>query len=192
MLLDEDPFYLLGASTRDDRQRIIELAEEKSLDGDQALFSRCSAELINPRQRLKFEIAWLPGVSPSRALTAATAASKGIAIEPLPSPLAQVNALVSVVAHQGKWADAQLGPRVLEIAELWDRIDASHVRVLLNEDRTAAGFVLLDNEADVKRALHGRFDDVRAVLTKALRDAEEDVCVQAITQALDRGTKTGS
>src|SRR5215471_7823294 len=65
--LHGNAFWLLGATTRDDRRRIVELAEEKSLALDSETCAKARSDLINPRIRLSTEISWLPGVSPKRA-----------------------------------------------------------------------------------------------------------------------------
>jgi hypothetical protein len=54
-------------TTRDDRRRIVELAEEKSLELDHDVCQKARSDLTNPRTRLSAEIAWLPGVSPRKA-----------------------------------------------------------------------------------------------------------------------------
>jgi hypothetical protein len=66
-VLHRNPFWLLGATTRDDPQRIKELADEKSLSLDSETCDKAYSDLINPRHRLSTEMAWLPGVSPKRA-----------------------------------------------------------------------------------------------------------------------------
>src|SRR5437016_2680947 len=64
--LDRTHFGVLGATTRDDRRRIVELAEERSLTRDADACARARADLCNPRQRVAAEVAWLPGLSPAR------------------------------------------------------------------------------------------------------------------------------
>jgi len=66
MDLLQNPFYILNATQRDNRERIIDLAEEKSLlsDSDKCMAAR--TELTNPRKRISAEVAWLPGVPPER------------------------------------------------------------------------------------------------------------------------------
>src|SRR5262245_49354114 len=127
MLLNENPFYVLGASTRDDRQRIVELAEEKTLYLDPAQCAQYKADLINPRQRLQSEVAWIPGVSPSRAATAADAALKGALISALPSALAHVNVLLTSVANRKAGSAVDLGKQLLEVAEAWEQVDPERV-----------------------------------------------------------------
>ena len=65
--LHQSPFAALGVTTRDDRRRIVELAEEKSLEMDHEICQKARSDLTNPRSRLSVEIAWLPGVSPRKA-----------------------------------------------------------------------------------------------------------------------------
>ena len=54
-------------TTRDDRRRIVEVAEEKSLELDHEVCQKARSDLANPRSRLSVEMAWLPGVSPRKA-----------------------------------------------------------------------------------------------------------------------------
>ena len=63
MDLLQNPFYILTATQRDNRHRIMEFAEERSLlsDVDKCIAAR--ATLINPRKRISAEMAWLPGVA---------------------------------------------------------------------------------------------------------------------------------
>ena len=67
MDLLQNPFYVLTATQRDNRHRIMELAEERGLlsDADECRAARDT--LINPRKRISAEVAWLPGVVPERA-----------------------------------------------------------------------------------------------------------------------------
>lgn len=67
MDLLQNPFYVLTATQRDNRQRIMELAEERGLlsDADECRTARDT--LIIPRKRISAEVAWLPGIAPERA-----------------------------------------------------------------------------------------------------------------------------
>src|SRR5690554_6831225 len=66
MDLLQNPFYILTASPRDNRRRIMELADEKSLLLDSSECMNARSDLTNPRKRLSAEIAWLPGAGPKR------------------------------------------------------------------------------------------------------------------------------
>ena len=59
MDLLENPFHILSASPRDNRRRIMELADERSLLLDSGKCMQARSDLTNPRKRLSAEIAWL-------------------------------------------------------------------------------------------------------------------------------------
>ena len=65
--LHKNPFFTLGITTRDNRKKIVEAAEEMSLDIDHEVCQNARSTLINPRSRLTAELSWLPGVSPRKA-----------------------------------------------------------------------------------------------------------------------------
>ena len=59
--LERNAFSVLGATTRDKRPRIVELAEEKTLYLDDAVCSRARADLTNPHNRIAAEAAAIDG-----------------------------------------------------------------------------------------------------------------------------------
>ena len=63
MDLLKNPFHILGATTRDNRHRIMELAEECSLLTDADECMEAQSILTNPRRRISAEVAWLPGIN---------------------------------------------------------------------------------------------------------------------------------
>ncbi|MBT9167924.1 MAG: hypothetical protein DDT19_01268 [Syntrophomonadaceae bacterium] len=68
MNLFQNPFYIIRVSTRDSKQTIVETCDAKSLTIDADLCTRFRSVLTHPRNRLSAELAWLPGLSPVRAL----------------------------------------------------------------------------------------------------------------------------
>lgn len=192
MLFDDNAFFLLGASTRDKRPRLVELADEASLTLDPALCSRCCSDLITPRRRLQFEVAWLPGVAPAQALDIAKAALRGATTDPVPSRLAQGNALASSFVRDTSATPQDLCDRLVAIATAWEEVDAEHVRVLINDDRRAADVVLIDDLRDVERALHERMDALCNILASRLRALPLADRVHTLTRALERGTVGGT
>ena len=66
MDLLQNSFYILNATQRDNRHRIMELAEKQSLLSDADKCMEARTELTNPRKRVSAEVAWLPGVPPER------------------------------------------------------------------------------------------------------------------------------
>lgn len=64
MDLLKNPFHILGATTRDDKIKIMDLAEECRLLSDTNDCMDAQSTLIRPQNRIAAEIAWLPGVNP--------------------------------------------------------------------------------------------------------------------------------
>ena len=59
----ESPFYILGASPRDDRRVLMDKADERALLSDAEAVGRARAALMDPRERLVAELRWFPGAS---------------------------------------------------------------------------------------------------------------------------------
>jgi hypothetical protein len=57
MDLLQNPFHMLNATPRDNRRRIMELADERSLLLDARECIQARSDLTNPRKRLSVEIA---------------------------------------------------------------------------------------------------------------------------------------
>ena len=60
MDLRHNPFYILGASMTDNKRRIMELAEEKSLFGDEEAVEEAKTILLDPIRRIDAELSWFP------------------------------------------------------------------------------------------------------------------------------------
>src|SRR5690606_19583632 len=142
--LHQSAFALLGATTRDDRRRIVELAEEKSLELDHDVCQKARSDLTNPRTRLSAEIAWLPGVSPRKA----SPLVENLLRDPmavredsgLPT-LAHLNLLAAAFEAVDAEHDAEdLASFIQEVAYLVDEINPEDVLRDINEDRAVSGF----------------------------------------------------
>ena len=63
MLLD-NPFYVLGVSTRDNKAVIMDAADEMALELDEVQCQKALNALIKPQDRIYAELDWFVGVSP--------------------------------------------------------------------------------------------------------------------------------
>ena len=61
MYLIENPFYLLKASPKDNRKKLLKLADEAAFDMDSIKANESRSILSNPRKRLEAEISFFPG-----------------------------------------------------------------------------------------------------------------------------------
>lgn len=187
------PFWILGATVRDDRRRIVALAEERSLHIDHDSCQKARTDLTNPRTRLSAEMQWMPGVAPAKAreaaealLTDAESASEDDGrFSGLPA-LAKANLLAS--AFEGLDGDEPpefVAQFILQLARVVDEIDPEEVRRDLNEDRAVSGFPPVQGLDGVEMELAER----RACFRDAIRDALNKMPPQQLVDAMTRAAR---
>lgn len=191
--LVQSPFYILRATTRDDRQRIVARAEERSLDLDSAASQKARSDLVHPRTRLAAEVAWLPGVSPNRAVQLIELARNPDALRRetgLPF-LAHANLLAETFEHvSGDDDPADVATFIDELAQLVDQLSAENVAREINEDRAVAGIPEVRVE-QVEAELSERRRYFRDVIKVALDRMPSKALVSALTSAVEGATLGG-
>jgi hypothetical protein len=193
--LHRNPFQLLGASTRDDRRRIVELADEKSLELDHDACQKARSDLTNPRTRLSSEIAWLPGVSPRRA----SQLLEGLLQDPmslreesgLPT-LAHLNLLAAAFESVDGGHDAEdLAEFIQEVAYLVDDLSSDDVLRDINEDRAVSGFPEVRALDQVEAELTERKRYYRGAIKDALDKLPTMTLIQVMTETVNGVTSGG-
>lgn len=195
MELTQNPFFILGATPRDDRQRILDLAEEKGLLLDEGLVRDASATLTNPKRRVSAEMAWLPGVERERASEALsvleTKAMDVRAHSDLP-PLAQANLLADGLLRAVEQLDLEeVAQWIVELANVHEGVDAESALFLLNEDRVAAGFPEVTDTEGVETELQSRRQHYRRAIRDALDVLPATSLVSVVTKVVERATNHG-
>ena len=193
--LDDVPFAVLGVTLRDTRQRIIELAEERSLEIDPAVCEKARGDLTNLRTRLAVELAWFPGLSPGRISKCVDALYHdplSVRDEVSLPPLAHLN-LMTYALEAAKDLNSEDGVAAFlcKIAELSDDVDADVVLRDINEDRNVAGFQPLRSTEQVEIALADRKRRYRDVMKGALNKMSSATLVHVLTKAVDTATASG-
>lgn len=199
MDLLQNPFYILGATLRDNKKKIFELAEEKSLYVDSVLIAKAQADLTNPRKRLNAELAWLPGVGPKLAseLLSKLMGYVDVGENQLNnlSPLAKVNFYVSRF-NQRQFADSAdwtfLGFEILAIAEMFESIDIQDLSDSLNADRIAAGFPEINDEMLIEGELHERRRYIRQVIKETLNNVPSKEILEIMKLTVEESTDFGN
>lgn len=187
--LQQNPFSLLGVTTRDDRRRIVELAEEKSLELDHEACQKARSDLISPMLRLNAEMDWLPGVSPRKALNLVSALhSNPMSVREesgLPI-LAHLNLLAAAFeAVDGKESAKDVAEFIQEMACLADELSAAQVMRDINEDRSVSGFPEVRRIDQVEAELPERKRYYRNAIRDALKMLPTGSLVDAMTIAVD-------
>lgn len=199
MDLLQNPFHILQASPWDTRQRIMELADERSLLADPETCSQARLALTTPRKRLAAEVAWLPGIGPTRAgeMLALVESSPGklFTINNLP-PLTRANLLAAGIARVFDGSDENITPEditewVIELAWEFEDIEPDSLRTLTNEEREIAGFPAIQEPQDIEAALQEQRQYYRQIIKSALNTLPSKDLVKAVTLIVDSATDNG-
>lgn len=187
--LQKNPFALLGVTARDDRRRIVELAEEKSLELDHDACQKARSDLTSPRTRLSAEMSWLPGVSPRKAAQIVTALHSdpmSIRAESGLPTLAHLNLLAAAFeAVDGNDSADNVAEFIQEVAHLVDDLSAEQVLRDINEDRSVSGFPEVKGVELVEAELSERKRYYRNAIKDALNRLPPASLVEAMTLAVD-------
>lgn len=194
-VLFHNAFQLLGATVRDDRRRIVELAEEKSLELDHEACQKARSDLTSPRTRLGVEMGWLPGVSPRKA----TQLTNQLLQDPMsiraesgiPS-LAHANLMAAAFEAVGIEDDPEdVSDFIQEMAYLVDEISVEDVMRDINEDRAVSGFSEVRAQDQVESELIELKRYYKNVIKDALNRLPPQALVEAVTRAVDSVTVGG-
>jgi hypothetical protein len=193
--LHRNPFGLLGATTRDDRRKIVELAEEKSLELDHDACQKARSDLTSPRTRLSAEMAWLPGVSPRKAAQLTEMLLKDpMAIREesgLPA-LAHANLMAAAFeAVDSNDTAEDVAEFIQEMAYLVDELTVDEIVRDINEDRAVSGFPEVRAGDQVEAELAERKRYFRNAIKDALNRLPSSSLVNAMTATVDSVTAGG-
>lgn len=187
--LQQNPFTLLGVTTRDDRRRIVEQAEEKSLELDHDACQKARSDLTNLRTRLSAEMSWLPGISPRKAaqlFSALHSAPMAIREESDLPTLAHLNLLAAAFESvDGNNSAVDVADFIKEVAYLVDNLSAEQVLRDINEDRLISGFPEVKGVELVETELSERKLCYRNAIKDALNRLPSVSLVEAMTLAVD-------
>ncbi len=194
--LHSNPFFMLGASPREDRKRIVELADEAALGADHATCQKARSDLTNPRARLGVEMAWLPGVSPRRA----DALMRLLSDDPMSirkedgiPALAHCNLLAAAFeAVDSGYLASDVARFAEQLALLVDELDADAILRAVNEDRSVSGFPEIRGVDQVAEELSARKRAYRNAIKEALNRLPPSELIGAMTKLLESTTSSGT
>lgn len=194
MDLLENPFHILTASPRDNRRRIMELADERSLLLNSRECMEARSDLTNPRKRLSAEIAWLPGIGPRRAGEVLSLLGSSpmelLSVDKLTSA-ARVNLLAAGLARLPEYKPDVVTEWILEIAWAFEDIDPQELSVIINEERVVSGFPEVTELSAVEDEIQERRTHYRQVIKSALENLSAKQLVETVTVAVESATDNG-
>ena len=194
MDLLQNPFHILNATPRDNRRKIMDLADERSLMLDSSECMQAHSDLTNPRRRLSAEIAWLPGIGPKRTdevlALLESSPSNLLGIDKL-SSVARANLLAAGLSRLPDCSSDDIAEWILEIAGAFENIDIEELRVILSEERIVSGFPEITDSSAVEAAIQERRQHYRQVIKAALDNLYARELVEAVTIAVELATDDG-
>ncbi len=194
--LHQNPFWVIEATVRDDRRRIVELAEQKSLQIDPELCQKSRSCLTNPRTRLASEIAWLPGVSPRKTeqlVQLVAQQPQAIGSQSGLPTLAHANLMAAAFeVIDDKISSQQVSVWINQLACLVECLSAEDVRRDINEDRTISGFPEIKSADAVEEELANRKRYFRDAIKTSLNRMSSKDLVEVMTLTVDSATNHGA
>ena len=193
--IEQNAFAVLGATLRDNRQRLMELAEERALVGDEDEISAARAAVTNPRTRLQAEVEWMPGTSPakvgallkgSRVNPAMVRDARGLNALTFANLMASALELVDPAMSADEWAGW-----LVTLADAEHAIETEEVLRDINEDRAVAGFPEVRDPAAVEALLTERRRHYKDIALAALNRVASGLLVDAVTKAVAKSTADG-
>ena len=194
MDLLQNPFHILTASSRDNRRRITELADERSLLLDSSECIEARSNLTNPRKRLSAEVAWLPGIGPKRAGEVLSLLESSptdlLAVDNL-SSISRANLLAAGLARLPDHNADDVAEWILEIAWAFEEIDPEELKMIINEERVVSDFPKVSDLSAVEAEIQERRMHYRQVIKSALNNLSPKELVKAVTVAVEWATDGG-
>ena len=194
MDLLQNPFHILNASPRDNRRRIMELADERSLLLDSSERVEARSELTNPRKRLSSEVAWLPGIGPKRVREVLSLLESSpadlLAVDNL-SSIARANLLAAGLARLPDHNADDLVEWILEISWAFEDLDPNELSMIINEERVVSGFPEVSDLSAVEAEIQERRRHYRQIIKSALDNLSPKELVEAVTVAVESATDDG-
>ena len=194
MDLFNNPFYILGASTRDNRQRILAISDERSLLIDPEECIKARSELTNPKKRLSAEIAWLPGLSPKKTEEliqfVRTSPEEIILFNDIPS-ICKTNLYVSAIQRLSIYDSDIILNWVYIIATEFDNINPNSVLQSINEDRNISCFPEINDLSVIEDEINTRRIYYVDIIKKILEELPTKEFVSTITSLVEDSTDMG-
>ena len=150
MDLRHNPFYVLGASLTDNKRRIMELAEEKSLFGDEEAIEEAKTILLDPIRRIDAEIAWFPELDVETARAMVLHLVEGQLV-----PSCRLDGVGRITEraetmYRTQYEDCsnktEFANDILALARGFRDLDYDALQDILNRSRKAAGFSEITDE----------------------------------------------
>ncbi len=159
MYLIENPFYLLKASPKDNRKKLLELADEAAFDMDSIKANESRSILSNPRKRLEAEISFFPGNTSMGKKIFSSFRSKKYDLTNMKNvwklnSLSYANLIANLINKNN--SDFENIYLIRLLIKTFNEFNLSEIKSLINEDRSTSGFPEVENNKDIEDQINSR------------------------------------
>lgn len=196
-----NPFNILGVTLRDNVTKISDAAEEKSLFED---FDECNSAknmLINSTSRLKAELCWLPGVSPSKITEIInyieSVKTKDIDPEYIHNtfsrytPIVYVNIEKTFLDVRNDLTCEDLYPLIYDLAARFDEIDQEQLLEIINSTRKLSAISTISSISILKEELDEYREECLETIINVINDLAPTKLLKLVTDLIDYSTDSG-
>ena len=185
--IENNPFYILGVSINDNRQAILQSAEERGLLVDADVCEAAATQLTNVKKRLTAEMRWFAGTPDDvvkdlvNSLTSETSSNlPKISLNPLSNyiyTLAVTEKQRSITSNRLM----TLKKLIVELNQTYQVLCAEDILKDINDSRSAAGIPLIDSASAIDEEIIALRTDTRRILSDVLSALSERDLVSLIT-----------
>jgi len=193
-MIKDNPFYILHATTRDNRQKIVELAEEKSFDLDEELCQKARSDLTMPRNRVYSELDWFPGISPRKVqelVSQIESNDKELYLIDGISDLAKINLFNEMLNSKINFSNSELEEIIYKIVYGFENLDINETIRDINEERQISGFPEVNDYNLVENHLNEKKRSCIKLILKRLNNLDTVHLIKIITNIVDAETANG-
>lgn len=186
MVLEENPFYLLGLSTNASKGAISDAADTKSFDDPsrEADYEDAKGILLNVNKRIAAEITWLCGMSNSQIADVLHCKNSGSRYTgTYPNDIAKINTLVYLASETNT---VQLAADVIAVNEAYCRLSADDVREIIDESRRGSGLPDVTDEATARQALKDLQESIHEGLKQITSQMPQSAYCRFVAAVVDR------
>ncbi|MCI6177374.1 MAG: hypothetical protein MR658_00860 [Campylobacter sp.] len=190
MLLD-NPFYVLGVSTRDNKAVIMDAADEMALELDEVQCQKALNALIKPQDRIYAELDWFVGVSPKEVERIMSYVKNNddsllydLDLDDTSSALSFINVSSSFL-EQNSNIGYSLEDIVEWVASAFDNIDYDEIERLINEEREISKFPMLANLdlEEIQKIIENKKHRLVNQIFKKLSSLDNEIeCITSIVE----------
>jgi len=191
-----NPFYLIKASTRDGKAKLISLAEDASLIIEPEICNKARSDLSNPRTRVLSEISWFPGVSPKRCNELCDLPTIRIhEVETLSNlpPLAWANLYACLFeAVHGSEEISEISGLIIQFSKIIDKFSLEDIIRDINEDRLISAFPEINSHESVENAIAEQMKIYKSLVKEALDKFEPKKLIDIMDRVASHATENGN